>query len=70
MGDFTGFFVSRASLAEGMGRLVDLGDTMTEFNRSLSGEQADLLALHADWMQVGEDLRSAYSHCLKGPSGR
>jgi len=46
---------------EGMMRVLDLGDTMTEFNRSLSDNQADALALRQDWNVVGDDLREALS---------
>jgi hypothetical protein len=35
---------------------LDFGDTLTEFNASLSDAQADKLAIRADWRAVGADL--------------
>ena len=55
------FLFTRPSIMEGMMRVLDLGDTMTEFNRSLSDNQADALALRQDWNVVGDDLREALS---------
>ncbi|MCC7475040.1 MAG: hypothetical protein IT425_06560 [Pirellulales bacterium] len=62
MGSYTNFLFARPSFLEGVGRLVDFGDTLTEFNRSLDDEQADRLALIADWNAVGEDLGAVISH--------
>lgn len=61
MGNFTNFLFARGSFLEGVGRLVDFGDTLTEFNRSLDDEQADRLALWADWSAVGDDLGAVIS---------
>lgn len=44
---------------EGFARVLDLGDTLTEYNESVSGEQADALALAADWKAVGADIQAA-----------
>ncbi len=55
----TGFFYARPSFLGGMARALDLGDTLTEYNQSLTPEQADDLALAADWQAVGQDLRLA-----------
>lgn len=43
----------------GMARALDLGDTLTEYNRSLSEEEADFIAMESDWMAVGDDIRNA-----------
>jgi hypothetical protein len=58
MGSYTNLLFARSSFLEGAGRLVDVGDTLTEFNRSLDDAQADRLALWADWCAVGDDLGS------------
>jgi hypothetical protein len=61
MSDYTSFLFARPSVAESIARLVDFGDFLTEFNRSLSEEQADTIALRMDWKAVGNDLRYALS---------
>ncbi len=53
------FLFARPSFWEGLGRLIDFGGTLTEFNSSPSGPQADRLALEQDWRMVGNDLRAA-----------
>ncbi len=53
------FLFARPSFWEGMGRVLDLGGTMTEFNSSLSEEMADGMALRADWKAIGRDLLAA-----------
>jgi hypothetical protein len=44
---------------EGAARIIDLGDTLTEYNQSPTGDYADLCALSADWRQIGQDLQEA-----------
>lgn len=59
MGDFSTFLFANPSFFEGMSRVLDVGGTLTEFNRSRSGVEADLLALHADWLALGDDFRKS-----------
>jgi hypothetical protein len=59
MGDYSSFLFARPSVAEGVGRLLDFGDTLTEYNRSPSEEQADINAAWCDWLAVAADLRGA-----------
>ncbi len=59
MNGLSDFLFARPSLTEGMSRVLDLGDTLTEYNRSPSGEQADYYALFADWRAVGQDIIDA-----------
>ncbi|OAI54030.1 hypothetical protein AYO44_03875 [Planctomycetaceae bacterium SCGC AG-212-F19] len=59
MSELSTFLFARPSFVEGTSRLLDFGDTLTEYNRSLTGEQADYLALLADWRQIGQDIESA-----------
>jgi hypothetical protein len=40
----------------GFGQVLDFGNTMFEFNQSLTGEQADYFALKGDWLAIGEDF--------------
>ena len=53
------FLFARPSFWEGLGRLIDFGGTLTEFNSALSGPQADRYAIEQDWQAVGNDLRNA-----------
>ncbi len=59
MNDTCEFLYATPSIAEGIGRILDFGNTLTEYNTSNSGEQADFLALRADWRAVAADLRGA-----------
>jgi hypothetical protein len=59
MGDYSTFLFARPSLSEGIGRVLDLGDTLTEYNRSPDAYEADLNAAWVDWLAVSDDLRSA-----------
>ena len=53
------FLFARPSFWEGLGRLIDFGGTLTEFNDAPSGPQADRYAIGQDWRAVGNDLRNA-----------
>ncbi len=53
------FLCARPSFIEGMSRILDFGGTLEEFNKSLTPEQADYLALRADWQMIGMDLARA-----------
>ncbi len=53
------FLFGSFGFLEGMGRVVDLGSTMVEYNQSPSPEEADNRALASDWQAVGDDLKNA-----------
>ncbi len=59
MNPYFGFLFARPSFLEGVARALDLGGTLQEYNSSPSPEQADALALSADWRVVGADLLRA-----------
>lgn len=59
MNEITEILYATPSFTEGIGRILDFGNTLTEYNRAGSGEQADFLALRADWRAVAADLRGA-----------
>lgn len=59
MNDYSEILFARPSFAEGVGRLVDFGDTLTEFNSAETPEQADTRALASDWYAIGSDIRAA-----------
>ena len=53
------FLFARASFWEGIARLIDFGGTLDEYNKALTPEQADRIALEQDWIAVGKDLQWA-----------
>lgn len=56
------FLFSLPTWQEGVGRLVDFGDTLTEYNRS---KDPDARATAQDWLAVGDWLRAALAQHLK-----
>jgi hypothetical protein len=56
MDDF--LFASPSFICD-MGRVIDLGATMTRFNKSESAAEADMRALSNDWSVVGAEIRQA-----------
>jgi hypothetical protein len=54
--NYTTYLFAHPSFFEGMGRLLDFGNTLSEYNRVLSGEQADQFGLSADMLALGDDL--------------
>jgi hypothetical protein len=53
------FLFATPSWREGVGRLMDFGNALTEFNRTPSPEDADVRATTQDWLAVGDNLRRA-----------
>jgi hypothetical protein len=52
-----GFLYARPSFLGGIASVLDLGDTLTEFNNSLTPEQADYIAIKADVQAIAGDMR-------------
>jgi len=59
MNNFTSFLFAKPSFMEGVSRVLDLGGTLNQYNRSRTAEEADSLAMWADWSAVGSDLLAA-----------
>jgi hypothetical protein len=55
----TYFLFARPSFVAGTAALVDFGNTLFEYNVSLTPQQADYFAIKNDWAAVGIDLRRA-----------
>jgi len=53
------FLFATPSFIEGMGRLMDFANALTEYNTSRSTEEADRRATTQDWMAVGDEIRGA-----------
>ena len=49
----------RPSFFEGMARIFDFGGALNVYDKSASGEEADVRALAADWLMVGNDIHKA-----------
>lgn len=64
MGEYTSYLFARSSFLEGVGRMLDFGNTLSEYNQGVTGEQADALAMRADWLAVGDDIRVAADRLL------
>lgn len=58
MGQYSFFLFARPSFSEGAGRVMDLGNTLFEYNRSLTERDADYHAFLADWAAIGSDLEN------------
>ena len=54
--DYTSRLYARPSFIEGMARALDMGGTLNEYNASLSGEEADAIAIWSDWVAIGQDM--------------
>lgn len=61
----TYYLYARPSFIEGMARVLDLGATLTDFNYSLTPEEADFAAIQSDWQTVGDDIRAALEQFAK-----
>ena len=59
MGRDSLFLMEQPSFLGGMSQVLDIGDTMTGYNASPSGEEADHAATWADWQLIADDLRRA-----------
>jgi hypothetical protein len=53
---FTTFLFASPSYLEGLSRILDFGDTFTDYNYSLTDQQADRIAIRSDWRAVGRDI--------------
>jgi hypothetical protein len=58
MSDYTAVLFARPSFIEGVARTLDLGDTLTEFNTAPTPQQANGMAIAADWAAVGETIQN------------
>lgn len=66
MSDFSMILFARPSFLEGMGRIFDFADVFQEYNRSLTPQQADRVALFADWGAVATDIGTAVQQYQEG----
>lgn len=50
---------ARPSFIEGMGRILDMGNSLNTYNRDDAPEMADKRSLESDWRMVGRDIKGA-----------
>jgi len=62
------FLFALPTWQEGAGRLVDFGDSLTEYNRTHPPEDPDARAIAQDWLAVGDYLRRALWNYTVEPS--
>jgi hypothetical protein len=53
------FLFATPTWREGVGRLMDFGNSMTEYNRTSGAEDPDIRATTQDWLAVGDYIRQA-----------
>ena len=70
MGDFSYILFAQPSFLGGAASVLDFGDTLAEYNRSLTPEQADRIALRADARQVAADFYAAVGRFCSLPTMR
>ena len=59
MSNYSNLLFASPSFLDGFARVLDLGGTFIEFNRSVTPAQADFFAMLADWRAVGQDMQTA-----------
>lgn len=56
------FLFARPSWYEGVARLLDFGNALTEYNRTSAAGDADVRATTQDWLVVGDRIREAMAN--------
>jgi len=60
----TDFLFAQPSFASGIGRLVDFGCSLNDYNNSRNQAEADVRASVSDWLSVGDDIQSAINAAI------
>lgn len=53
------FLFAMPNWSEGVGRLMDFGNALTDYNRTCGAEDPDIRATMQDWLAVGDHIRRA-----------
>lgn len=53
------YLFARPSFVEGIGRMVDVSNSLNIYNQSRTDSEADARAIYEDWKAVGHDVRVA-----------
>lgn len=70
MGHYSNFLFAEPSFTEGVARIFDVGGALQLYNESRNPEEADALALYADWRAVGNEIRHAARKMSRKLRGR
>ena len=62
---FSDFLFARGGFSAGMARALQLGGGTSVYSYAPTPEQADMLAMYADWRSVGSDMRRAFARAAK-----
>lgn len=62
---YSRFLFARPSAIEGTARILDFGNFLDSYNNPQTPEEADALALYADWCAVGYDIQTAIKKLSK-----
>ena len=63
--NLSGLLYADSSFIDGIGRTLDIGATMDDYNYAPSGYLADLIALSADQLIVSSELRDSLIESIK-----
>ncbi|HIJ54505.1 MAG TPA: hypothetical protein HPQ03_00100 [Deltaproteobacteria bacterium] len=61
MFDYTDFLYARPTFISGVSRVMDLGNTLNEYNSTFLPSVADYYAIKSDWIMVGSDIQAGIS---------
>lgn len=53
------YLFARPSFAEGISRILDLGNTLQIYNEHETEREADFAAIERDWKAVGKDIKDS-----------
>ena len=56
---YSDFLFAQPGFLEGMARVVDTAGALNQYNRMPSSQEADALAMWADWAAVGAEIAAA-----------
>ncbi len=59
MNNLATFLAVPPSTIEGLGRIMDFAGALNQYNASASTEEADKIAMEAEWAAVGDELSFA-----------
>lgn len=68
--DFTGLLYAQPTFTSGLARTLDVAGTFDDYNYSRTSEEADQIALTADWYAIGADLFRALTGFTAKSAGR
>jgi hypothetical protein len=68
--DYTGLLYAQPTFTSGLARTLDVAGTFDDYNYSRTPEEADQIALTADWYAIGADFLHALTQFAAKSAGR